>query len=580
MGLALVETERPRCRRGLRRWGASVPSEVRSPAVGVAGDHGRGRPWRLKNVCAAARRRSAIASESRTGGAVTVVSRRPGGLRSPPLQQEPVRPRRGRGRCSAYQPWFPSESLQAGLAVPAQFAASPPAGGMRRGLGTIGETSLLVALWEAFERAMLRWQTRWSRHPSSTRSTPGSGSTSWAAARALGRSASVPASEWDGIAALGFDAVWLMGVWERSPAGIAIALANDEPDRELPARAARLRDRGTWSARPTASVSTRSLPSRWAVGARGGAGGARRARLGCSSTSCRTTSLPTTRGRRRIPNTSSRERRGPRARPASFLRGRRRRARKRPRPVLPRLARRRAVERVLARAAEAATARCSPSRAVRRRPLRHGDADDERHLRAHLGRARRAGARRRLLAERDPRGQGAHPTSSSSPRLTGISSGRCSSRASTTATTSASTIASPTTTAIGARPPAPPTSATSSGCCASSRTTTSRARGNFPREKARAAAVTALSQTGARLVHEGQLEGRTVQLPVFLAPSSRRAARPDLRAFYERLLGRLRDASSVTASGSSASAGLGGQRRWRDLWPGAGAARVPQARWS
>ena len=28
------------------------------------------------------------------------------------------------------------------------------------------------------------------------------------------------------IAALGFDAVWLMGVWERSPAGIAIALQN------------------------------------------------------------------------------------------------------------------------------------------------------------------------------------------------------------------------------------------------------------------------------------------------------------------------------------------------------------------
>ncbi len=34
---------------------------------------------------------------------------------------------------------------------------------------------------------------------------------------------SVPASEWDAIASYGFDAVWLMGVWERSPAGIAIA---------------------------------------------------------------------------------------------------------------------------------------------------------------------------------------------------------------------------------------------------------------------------------------------------------------------------------------------------------------------
>ena len=37
---------------------------------------------------------------------------------------------------------------------------------------------------------------------------------------------SVPSAEWDAIAALGFDAVWLMGVWERSPAGIAIANKN------------------------------------------------------------------------------------------------------------------------------------------------------------------------------------------------------------------------------------------------------------------------------------------------------------------------------------------------------------------
>jgi alpha amylase-like protein len=37
---------------------------------------------------------------------------------------------------------------------------------------------------------------------------------------------SVPAAEWDAIAAYGFDAVWFMGVWERSPAGIAIANRN------------------------------------------------------------------------------------------------------------------------------------------------------------------------------------------------------------------------------------------------------------------------------------------------------------------------------------------------------------------
>jgi hypothetical protein len=49
---------------------------------------------------------------------------------------------------------------------------------------------------------------------------------------------SVPSAEWDAIAALGFDAVWLMGVWERSPVGIAIANQNkgllDDFRRALP----------------------------------------------------------------------------------------------------------------------------------------------------------------------------------------------------------------------------------------------------------------------------------------------------------------------------------------------------------
>ena len=48
----------------------------------------------------------------------------------------------------------------------------------------------------------------------------------------------VPAREWDAIAEFGFDAVWLMGVWERSPAGIAIANRNqgllEEFRRALP----------------------------------------------------------------------------------------------------------------------------------------------------------------------------------------------------------------------------------------------------------------------------------------------------------------------------------------------------------
>jgi len=46
--------------------------------------------------------------------------------------------------------------------------------------------------------------------------------------RGLGRRArlgEVPGSEWDALAALPVDAVWLMGVWQRSPIGRAIALA-------------------------------------------------------------------------------------------------------------------------------------------------------------------------------------------------------------------------------------------------------------------------------------------------------------------------------------------------------------------
>jgi hypothetical protein len=50
----------------------------------------------------------------------------------------------------------------------------------------------------------------------------------WLQHLGLGRRArlgEVPGSEWDALAALRVDAVWLMGVWKRSPIGRAIALA-------------------------------------------------------------------------------------------------------------------------------------------------------------------------------------------------------------------------------------------------------------------------------------------------------------------------------------------------------------------
>jgi glycosidase len=39
---------------------------------------------------------------------------------------------------------------------------------------------------------------------------------------------SVPSADWDSLAKFGFDAVWLMGVWERSPAGIAITILDEQ----------------------------------------------------------------------------------------------------------------------------------------------------------------------------------------------------------------------------------------------------------------------------------------------------------------------------------------------------------------
>jgi hypothetical protein len=45
----------------------------------------------------------------------------------------------------------------------------------------------------------------------------------------------LPAEVWDEVAPPGTDAVWLMGVWERSPAGLAIALENDDLRRSFSA---------------------------------------------------------------------------------------------------------------------------------------------------------------------------------------------------------------------------------------------------------------------------------------------------------------------------------------------------------
>ena len=63
-----------------------------------------------------------------------------------------------------------------------------------------------------------------------------------------------------------------------------------------------------------------------------------------------------------------------------------------------------------------------------------------------------------------------------------------------------------------------------------------RAAAAFPDGKGRAAAVAILTLPGARLLHEGQFEGRKVRLPVFLARRPAEPVDPDLATFYERLL--------------------------------------------
>jgi hypothetical protein len=63
-----------------------------------------------------------------------------------------------------------------------------------------------------------------------------------------------------------------------------------------------------------------------------------------------------------------------------------------------------------------------------------------------------------------------------------------------------------------------------------------RAAATFPPARARAAAVVFSTLLGARLFHDGQLEGRRVHIPVFLARGPSEPPDDDLRGFYDRLL--------------------------------------------
>jgi len=63
-----------------------------------------------------------------------------------------------------------------------------------------------------------------------------------------------------------------------------------------------------------------------------------------------------------------------------------------------------------------------------------------------------------------------------------------------------------------------------------------RAAATFSDGKGRAAAAVVLTLTGAKLLHEGQFEGRKVRLPVFLGRRPSERVDPDLTIFYQKLL--------------------------------------------
>ena len=111
-----------------------------------------------------------------------------------------------------------------------------------------------------------------------------------------------------------------------------------------------------------------------------------------------------------------------------------------------------------------------------------------------------------------------------------------------------------------------------------------RAAATFPPGRARAAAVATLSQTGARLVHEGNSKG-AVRVPVFLARRPDEELDADLRAFYERLLGGLQGSVLRTGDWQLGDGAAGRARHlaepvcwgWRGDAP-ASSCREPQRR--
>ncbi len=109
-----------------------------------------------------------------------------------------------------------------------------------------------------------------------------------------------------------------------------------------------------------------------------------------------------------------------------------------------------------------------------------------------------------------------------------------------------------------------------------------RATSAFPGGRQRAAAVAALTQTGARLVHDGQLEGRRIHLPVFLGRAPDETPDRDLERWHRALLGVVRDPALHAGRWQLCERrGWPGNDRWTSLvawcWEGTAPGRTAAA---
>ncbi len=93
-----------------------------------------------------------------------------------------------------------------------------------------------------------------------------------------------------------------------------------------------------------------------------------------------------------------------------------------------------------------------------------------------------------------------------------------------------------------------------------------RAAATFPPERQKAVTVATLTQAGARLVHDGQLTGARVRLPVFLGRAPAEPADADLDAFHRALLAVVADPALRDGAWRLCDvSGWAGNEGWRDL---------------